>query len=37
MLGLPEDGRDYRCASDMLKAMGITQIRLKTNNPEKAI
>jgi GTP cyclohydrolase II len=35
-LGLPDDQRDYECAAHMLKAMGVPQIRLLTNNPEKA-
>jgi GTP cyclohydrolase II len=35
-LNLPEDARDYRIAAEMLTALGITRIRLITNNPEKA-
>ncbi|MFJ1459813.1 GTP cyclohydrolase II [Nocardia wallacei] len=35
-LGLPEDGRDYTAAAQMLTALGIGEIDLLTNNPEKA-
>jgi GTP cyclohydrolase II len=35
MLGLEDDSRDYQCAADMLKGLGIRSIRLMTNNPEK--
>ena len=35
-LGLPADDRDFQCAADMLKALGITKIRLLTNNPKKS-
>jgi GTP cyclohydrolase II len=35
-LGLPEDARDYGVAAEMLKALGMTSIRLLSNNPEKA-
>ena len=34
-LHLPADARDYRCAADMLKALGLTRIRLLSNNPDK--
>jgi 3,4-dihydroxy 2-butanone 4-phosphate synthase/GTP cyclohydrolase II len=34
-LGVVDDARDFKCAADMLKAMGITRIRLLTNNPFK--
>lgn len=32
----PEDARDYRCAAQMLVALGVTRIRLLSNNPDKA-
>ena len=35
-LGLPEDARDYTAAAQMLAALGITEIDLLTNNPDKA-
>ncbi|MGW0707943.1 GTP cyclohydrolase II [Streptomyces sp. NPDC002643] len=35
-LGLPEDARDYTAAAQMLAALGITELRLLTNNPDKA-
>ncbi|WP_405010593.1 GTP cyclohydrolase II [Kitasatospora sp. NBC_01539] len=35
-LGLPEDGRDYTAAAQMLTALGATGIRLLSNNPDKA-
>lgn len=34
-LGLPADDRQYKVAADMLKDMGVTSVRLLTNNPEK--
>lgn len=34
-LDLPEDGRDYSCAVDMLKALGVNRVQLITNNPNK--
>ena len=34
-LGLPADARDYGAAAAMLKDMGVTSIRLLSNNPEK--
>ena len=35
MLGHPADARDYRIAADMLRAVGITDVSLLTNNPDK--
>jgi GTP cyclohydrolase II len=35
MLGLPADGRNYAVAADMLTHLGITDVNLMTNNPEK--
>ncbi len=35
MLGHPADARDYRIAAEMLKAVGITDVNLLTNNPDK--
>ncbi|HEX2590181.1 MAG TPA: GTP cyclohydrolase II [Rhizomicrobium sp.] len=34
-LGLPADSRDYAVAAQMLRAAGVTIIRLITNNPDK--
>lgn len=34
-LGFPEDMRDYSEAADILKDLGITRVRLLTNNPAK--
>ncbi|MFD9739972.1 GTP cyclohydrolase II [Umezawaea sp. NPDC059074] len=34
-LGLPEDGRDYTAAAQMLTALGIDTIDLLSNNPDK--
>ncbi len=34
-LGLPADGRDYAIAVQMLRALGLTRVRLLTNNPLK--
>jgi 3,4-dihydroxy 2-butanone 4-phosphate synthase/GTP cyclohydrolase II len=34
-LGLPADARDYGAASAILQDMGIQDVRLLTNNPEK--
>jgi GTP cyclohydrolase II len=34
-LGLPEDGRDYRVAAEMLFELGVRRARLLTNNPAK--
>ena len=35
LLGLPADGREYDIAAEMLKDLGLTEIRLMTNNPLK--
>lgn len=35
MLGHPADARDYRIAADMLRAVGISDVCLLTNNPDK--
>lgn len=35
-LGLPEDGRDYRPAAQMLGALGVSAVDLLSNNPDKA-
>ena len=35
-LGLPEDARDYTAAAQMLTALGIGEIDLLSNNPDKA-
>ena len=35
MLGNKDDERDFTVAAQMLKALGLTRIRLITNNPEK--
>lgn len=32
---LPADGRDYKIAADILKDLGVKNIQLLTNNPEK--
>jgi anaerobic selenocysteine-containing dehydrogenase len=34
-LGLPDDMRDYTIAVQMLHALGVTQVRVLTNNPTK--
>ncbi|WP_086846893.1 GTP cyclohydrolase II [Amycolatopsis kentuckyensis] len=34
-LGLPEDARDYTAAAQMLAALGVTEVDLLTNNPDK--
>lgn len=34
-LGLPADSRDYRVAAQILLELGMRQVRLLTNNPEK--
>jgi len=36
MLGFAHDQRDFTPAVDMLTALGLTQIRLLSNNPHKA-
>ncbi|MFF4256550.1 GTP cyclohydrolase II [Streptomyces sp. NPDC001663] len=35
-LGLPEDDRDYTAAAQMLQALGIDELDLLSNNPDKA-
>jgi 3,4-dihydroxy 2-butanone 4-phosphate synthase / GTP cyclohydrolase II len=35
-LGLPADARHYGAASQVLRDLGVTQVRLLTNNPDKA-
>ncbi len=35
-LGLPEDGRDYTAAAQMLRALGVGALDLLSNNPDKA-
>ena len=35
LLGLPDDSRDYKMAHDILLALGISSVRLMTNNPGK--
>ncbi|MFI5684760.1 GTP cyclohydrolase II [Streptomyces sp. NPDC051636] len=35
-LGLPEDARDYTAAGQMLRALGIEELDLLSNNPDKA-
>ena len=35
MLGLPADGRDYVIAAEMLESIGVAEVNLLTNNPEK--
>jgi 3,4-dihydroxy 2-butanone 4-phosphate synthase/GTP cyclohydrolase II len=35
-LGLPADARDYGAATGILKDLGISRVRLLSNNPEKA-
>jgi GTP cyclohydrolase II len=34
-LGFPEDARDYTVAAQMLAALGVREVRLLTNNPDK--
>lgn len=34
-LGLPADGRDYQVGSQILAALGVSRIRLLSNNPHK--
>ena len=34
-LGLPSDMRDYTAAADILRQLGVTTVRLMTNNPDK--
>jgi GTP cyclohydrolase II len=35
MLNHPEDARDFKVAAEMLKALGISQVTLISNNPDK--
>ena len=35
LLGFGNDERDYRAASDMVRALGIASVQLMTNNPRK--
>ncbi|ABI87187.1 GTP cyclohydrolase II RibA [Burkholderia ambifaria] len=35
-LNFPEDMRDYRVAAQMLRVLGVTEISLVTNNPDKS-
>ena len=35
LLGLQEDDREYVVAAQMLKALGVSRVRLITNNPKK--
>ncbi|MDO0934344.1 GTP cyclohydrolase II [Streptomyces sp. DG2A-72] len=35
-LGLPEDARDYTAAAQMLTALGVGELDLLSNNPDKA-
>jgi GTP cyclohydrolase II len=35
-LGLPSDGRDYTAAAQILHTLGVSQIQLLSNNPDKA-
>ncbi|MDD7014303.1 MAG: bifunctional 3,4-dihydroxy-2-butanone-4-phosphate synthase/GTP cyclohydrolase II [Treponema sp.] len=34
-LGLPEDARDYNCGVQILRDLGISKLKLMTNNPQK--
>jgi len=36
MLGLPADARNYRIASTMLETLGVSDVCLLSNNPDKA-
>ena len=35
LLGLPDDARDYGVAAEILRGLGVQQVRLLTNNPAK--
>jgi 3,4-dihydroxy 2-butanone 4-phosphate synthase/GTP cyclohydrolase II len=35
MLGYPVDARDYSCALEILRELGLLHVRLMTNNPDK--
>jgi GTP cyclohydrolase II len=35
LLGLPDDARDYTVAATMLRQLGVSRVRLLTNNPAK--
>ena len=35
MLGLPADGRNYAIVAEMLESLGVSNVELLTNNPEK--
>jgi GTP cyclohydrolase II len=35
ILGLPDDAREYHDAADMLRDLGVAEVMLMTNNPEK--
>jgi GTP cyclohydrolase II len=37
VLAHPADAREYGCAAEMLRALGVTSIRLITNNPDKVV
>lgn len=34
-LQLPDDSRDYDAAADLLESLGLTRVKLLTNNPDK--
>ncbi|ANN18932.1 hypothetical protein SD37_27130 [Amycolatopsis orientalis] len=34
-LHLPDDSRDYAAAADLLESLGLSRVKLLTNNPEK--
>jgi GTP cyclohydrolase II len=36
-LGLPADARDYRASAEMLSAIGVRNVRLLSNSPDKAL